>query len=378
MSSVVAVLSSSVVNVEGPRFFKEWLEIDFSGISYVSSFEIGGRLFLGAINTNTNHQHQEVIIYEIANDSVLVHIQTIQVESPVSFKSFSIDSNNHFIAVANDDESFPSKLYKWNGTSTRFQKVQDLPTKGVKDVDFINIPNSGRFLVFSGYHDGQSYNTPSSIYVWISPMTLFVPYQKIPTTGARKVHFLPVETETYLTVASEYDGNGNGRTNSSVFHWNGTRFNLFQLIPTYHAHELYPFKIGCHFFLVAANFNSTSHSTTSNVYRLDNGRFVEHALIQTNGAVAVESFTIESEHFLAVANSFNEDAMNAETKSVIYKITGPSLIPFQEVPTKSASYIHAFALKESGCKALVVSNKAGKAKLYKWTRVSIIKNSCCK
>ena len=300
----------------------------------------------------------------------------------MSFKSFSTDTSNHFLAVANhfclqsDVERSPSKLYRWNGTW--FEKVQDFPLKGVKDIDFISIPNSGKFLVFSGYHNGQSYDTPSSLYYWKTPNLSFVPYQKIPTTGAQKVHFLTVESETYLTVASEYDGDGNGHTNSSVFRWNGIHFDLFQLIPTYRAHDLYPFKIGCQIFLVAANFQNNIHNTTSNVYRLDNGRFVEHASIKTNRAVAVESFTIESEHFLAVANSFDEDARSPETKSIIYKITGPSLVPFQEVPTSSASHIHAFTLKQSPCKALVVSNKDGKAKLYKWTRVSITKNSCCK
>jgi len=359
--------------VEGPRFFKEWRDISLSGVSQVRSFSIGEKQILGAINTNTNssHQYHEIVIYETLEDSPLLHIQTISEESPVSFKYFSID-NNQFIAVANhlqsnvEHQSVPSRLYKWNGTL--FNKVQDFPTEGAKDVDFINIRNSESFLVFSGHHNRPSYNTSLLVYVWVPNRQTFTFYQKLPTTAAQKVHFLKSGRETYLTVASEHDRHGNGHTNSSVFQWNGTYFNLFRLVPTYHARDLYPLRIGCHLFVVAANFfHNASYNVISTIYRLDNGNFVEHASFE--GAVAAESFTIETEYFLAVANSVNKS-------SVIYKFTGPSLVPFQEIPMSSVSYIHAFTLK-SGCKALAVSNSAGKAKLYKWTRVAVLKNSCC-
>ena len=148
--------------MEGPRFFKEWRDISLSGVSQVRSFSIGEKQILGAINTNTNssHQYHEIVIYETLEDSPLLHIQTISEESPVSFKYFSID-NNQFIAVANhlqsnvEYQSVPSRLYKWNGTL--FNKVQDFPTEGAKDVDFINIRNSESFLVFSGHHNRPSY-----------------------------------------------------------------------------------------------------------------------------------------------------------------------------------------------------------------------------
>lgn len=361
--------------VEGPRFFKEWLDVNLSNVSQVRSFSIGPRQFLGAININTSssHQYHGVIIYEIVDDSALVHIQTISEESPVAFKYFSIDDENKFIAVANnlpihsnpELQGVPSRLYKWNGTL--FNKVQNFSTEGAKDVDFIHIRDRGRFLVFSSHHNRHSYNTASLVYVWTSPLTLFVLYQRLPTTAAQKVHFLTSDKGIYLTVASEYDHNGNEYANSSVFRWNNTHFILFQLIPTYRAHDLYPLRIGCHLFVVAANFFNNASST---VYRLDGGKFVEHASFETKGAVAAESFTIETEHFLTVANS------DVNESSVIYKVTGPSLVPFQEIPMSSASYIHAFTLN-SGCNALAVSNRVGKAKLYKWMKVSLLKNSCC-
>ena len=303
--------------------------------------------------------------------------------SPVSIKPFHISSGTvkeYFIATANfydkKLQNIDSKLYKWNGS--KFVKLQEFATNGAKDVDFVTIENLGSFLAFSCHHDKQSFNTPSLVYVWDSINELFVYYQTLPTTGARKLHFFSANQETYLAVANEFDGARNALTNSMVFRWNGTHFDqrAFQEIPTQGAHDLHPFTIGCHVFLVAANFfDGVSHNIASKVYRLENDLFVEHAEIQTRGAVAVEPFTIRSEHFLAVINSHDEVTGSAKTASVIYRIDGPNFVPFQEIMTKKGSYAHFFTLKD-GCKALAISNETAKPKIYKWTFVSL-KKACC-
>ena len=288
---------------------------------------------------------------------------------------------DYFIATANDYDtklqSIPSELYKWNGSS--FIRVQTFTgAVGAKDVDFITIENLGSFLAFSRYHDTLSYNAPSIVYVWDSIHSVFLPYQTLPTTGAQKLHFFTAREETYLAVAIEVDGTGNGLTNSMLFRWNGTYFDerVFQYIPTQRARDLHPFVIGCHVFLVAANyFDGESHNIMSKVYRLENESFVEHAAIQTRGATAVEPFTIRSEHFLTVINSHDETTGGTTTASVIYRIDGPSFVPFQEIVTEKGSYAHFFSLG-GDCKALAISNQAAKSKLYKWSFVSL-KKSCC-
>ncbi len=114
----------------------------------------------------------------------------------------------------------------------------------------------------------------------------------------------------------------------------------------------------------------------SMVYRLENGRFVEHATLPTKGAVTIEPITIKTEYFLAVANSHDEQSAGANTASMIYKIDGPNFVPFQEIPTTKASYVQSFIM-EDGCTGIAIANKVGKSKLYKWTKVSVRKTSCC-
>ena len=259
-----------------------------------------------------------------------------------------------------------------------FTKVQEFATSGAKDVDFISM-RLGRFLVFSCYHNTQTHATPSLVYIWNVAISRFVYYQALATNGARKVHFFTSQSQTFLSVACEYDESRNGNINSTVFRWNGTYFDLYQNIPTHQAHDLYPVVIGsgCHTFLVAANFfDNISHNILSRVYRLEEKGFVEHIALPTKGAVAVESFVIRSEHFIAIANSHDEDTGSSNTISTVYKIDGPNFVPFQEIPTKKASFIHSFNLRD-GCMAVAVANKAGRAKLYKWTRVSLRRNPCC-
>ncbi len=236
------------------------------------------RTYIGAVNTNSRHSHYGVIIYELLDNNTLVHIQTIaDPDRPlnIAFKHFSLEGQ-HYLACANDfnsnSETVNSKLYKWE--TDRFTQVQAFGTNGAKDVDFITIKNVGSFLAFACYRDSHSLATRSRLLVWRSTVSLFVNFHTLDTTGARKIHFTSTNGNVYITVASEYNKFRHGHSNSSVYHWNGTRFVIFQHIPTYRAWDLRLFAVGCQTFLVAANFyNNSSHNTMSMVYRLENGRF---------------------------------------------------------------------------------------------------------
>ncbi len=377
------VLYHTVLSAQGPRFFREYLEIDHHSITQVKHFRMGSQRYLAAVNTNSRHRHYGIIIYELLDDDTLVHIQTISDPNRplnIAIKPFSI-GGEYFIASANDfnlnSESVNSKLYRWE--RNRFNLMQTFGTNGSKDVDFISIPNVGSFLAFACYRNSRSFATTSRILFWQPTTSRFISFRKLETTGARKIHFSVANGETYITVASEYDESHHGHSNSSVyrFDFKTGEFLLFQHIPTYRAWDLRLFAVGCQTFLVAANYyNNSSHNTMSVMYRLEKGRFVEHAVLPTKGVVAVEPITIQTENFLAVANSHDEQSAGAKTASMIYKLDGPNVVPFQEIPTRKASHIHSFTTKD-GCTALVIADRVGRSKLYKWTRVGVDKSSCC-
>lgn len=344
---------------------------------------MNGQRYIAAVNTIARHTHYGIIIYELLDDSTLVYKQTINDTNQarnIAIKAFSVDGQ-HFIASANDfnsrSEIIRSKLYKWDTES--FTEVQSFGTNAAKDVDFITIPNEGSFLAFACYRDSKSHATNSRILLWKKETSTFLDYHNLDTTGARKIHFSRANGETYLTVASEYDQFHHGHSNSSVYRFNQKTgmFVLFQHIPTYRAWDLRLFAVGCQTFLVAANyFNNSSHNTISMVYRLENEQFVQHTSLPTKGVVAVEPITISTEDFLVVANSHDEQFAGANTASVIYKIDGPNFVPFQEIPTRKASHVTTFTTKD-GCTALAIADRIEQAKIYKWTRLSVKKTSCC-
>ena len=378
MSLLVSHSPPAVVSTQGPRYFKPWHSLPYLGISQVKHFKRGDRNFIGAINANSRHAHYGLNIFELSTTSVS-HIQTIRSLSLSSFKSFSVGGVD-YIATANSLDRHGrsterSKLYRWNGTLYTLE--QEFATRGAMDVDFVTAERVGSFLAFSCHHNGSSYNTPSLVYVWDTVSRVFIQFQSLPTTGAQRLHFFTWQGSIFLTVACERSALGSGQTDSILFRWSGTHFDVGSLIPTSRAHELYPFTVGCDAYIGVSNYyNGLTHNIDSKIYRLNGNTLIEHASLATRGAVAMEAFTIKSEHFLAVANSHDEESGSSRTSSVIYKMDGPNFVQFQEIQTAKAAHVHFFSTAD-GCSALAVANWAGMAELYKWTSVSLVKDSCC-
>ena len=324
-------LSSSI---HGPRFFTEWKEIEENGTLLVKHFTIDSRQFLGVVHTHG------LSIYEF-NAATLSIIQTIPLAGATSFTFFTINEK-HYAAIASS--LVYSKLYQWNSTSSSFTNKEELDTEGARDVEFVAIPNSGKFLVFS------CNGAPSLVYLWISSQESFTYYQSLMTNNAIKVHSIVTQSShnTFLTISES------GNTPSHVYRWNRTYFDPYQSIDMYGAHELYPYVVGQHTFLVAANKSSTSvfiHSAIKD-------QFIDYAPLAK--ALSVSYFSIDSEHFIAVAES---------SHCGIYRMVGAKFEHFQSIATHGVLNVHIFSL-QIGCQLLAVVGHSGNITLYKWTSIS--------
>ena len=357
--------------------------IDCKDIRY---FSIGNREFVGAVSTTSAQVRHGLVIYEIVNTDHLVHVQTIQSESISSIKPFSLGSS-YYIVVAHYfrcNVRLNSKLYHWNGSQfvLSTSSTNNFRTTGVMDVDFTEDSKNNSFLAFAAYDNLKTYNIPT--YVYLNHPNLrnnFLHYQSLPTTGAKRVHFFTHQDTTYLLVAQQRSADGSYVTNSTVYRWNSTYFEVFQHIQTYGASDLLPFEIGPYFFIVAVNSHRESshrgsgHKIESKVYRLTEGGFVEHAVLNTRNSSMAHVFRIQTQTFLAMANSYDDNNGSFTTPSVIYLVDGPNFVPFQEIATQKAMYMHTFKLK-NGCTALAVANEAGKSKIYKWSSLSYSSDPC--
>ena len=84
--------------------------------------------------------------------------------------------------------------------------LQSIQTYGVYDVKSVNI-NGHTFLAFACYYSGSSHNTNSLIYKWDG--TKFVLFQSIPSRGARARYPFAIGGQTYLGLANYYDSSRN-------------------------------------------------------------------------------------------------------------------------------------------------------------------------
>jgi hypothetical protein len=84
----------------------------------------------------------------------------------------------------------------------------------------------------------------------------FVPFQTLPTKGARSVHHFTVQvtgaTHHFLAVAEHRDNHLNS-VNSSIWKWNGREFGLFQRIDSNYATDITSFTVNGDVFLVVSN-----------------------------------------------------------------------------------------------------------------------------
>ena len=350
-----------------------------TGITQAKHFTVSQRHFLGVVYPNMYETHYGIIVYELTEE-LLIRVQTIAIEHPKAFETFTVE-DGFYLAVA--DFEGTSTVYKWNGQKFSTLPFQSFSVTRAYDVSFHAVPNGGGFLAFSSYHNTMTHNSSTSLYIWNTITSKFhehvyQPGLPLQSAGAKKLHFFTVSGNSYLSIASEYSWNGSPGTESQVFKWNGTHFNLFQNIPTHSAEDLYPMVIGCQAFLVAANHkHGGTYNTDSFVYLLEGGRFREFAKIPTKGARAVHHFGKNGEYFVMIANSHDASTRNpTSTESVLYRIDGTSFIPFQSIQTEEAFFIDSFRTPEN-CLALVISNKAGKTLLYKWNSISLKENSCC-
>ena len=137
----------------------------------------------------------------------------------------------------------------------------------------------------------------------------------------------------------------------------------FQSIPTNGARDGEFFTIGSNHYLAMANqYNDSTYNVASKLYRWD-ANFVEFQSIATNGACDWEFFTIGSDHYLAVANEYNGSTHNLDSK--FYRWDGISFVAFQSIPTNGGrdwefftiGSDHYLAIASFWCKTSLIASR---------------------
>ena len=287
-----------------------------SGAYNIEYFTISNEHFLAVANHYDRTRLKDSIIYKW-NGKLFVVVQKIPTKGATHFTFFTINGNK-YIAVTNyrDDSTYSIKsvIYKWSGS--RFNKFQEIATEGARGCE-VFIINNNTFIAFANYYNSQKkYSVQSTVFKWSGGH--FVKLQSLQTYGAWDVKSFQINGHSFLAFANYYSGS-KYNTDSFIFKWNGNKFGLFQSIPTRGARVLHPFVISGQTFLGVANHygDSQKYNTKSVMYQASGSRFVIYQEIPTQGASDITSFEYKGDTYLAVASYYNGQKYN--TNSALYK-----------------------------------------------------------
>ena len=288
-----------------------------SGAFDIEYFTISNEHFLAVANHYADGTRLKYSIIYKWNGKLFVVVQRIPTKGASHFKFFAINDNK-YIAVTNYNDgstySIKSVIYKWSGG--RFNKFQEIATEGARGCE-VFIINNNTFIAFANYYNSQKRNSvQSTVFKWSGGH--FVKVQSLQTYGAWDVKSFQINGHTFLAFAN-YKSGRKFNTDSFIFKWNGNKFDLFQSIPTRGARVLYPFVISGQTFLGVANYygDSQRFNTKSVVYQASGSRFVIYQEIPTQAASDITSFEYKGDTYLAVSTYSNGQKYN--TNSALYK-----------------------------------------------------------
>lgn len=333
------------------RRFQQYQELLNKGGHDVEQFTINGSLFLGIANhyDDAENWSTDSFIYKMNPLTKLFFLyQTIDTYAAGDLEYFSI-ANNHYLAVASyDDYTYPldSAIFQWNGS--QFVPFQSIATNDAGKFTFFEIKGEA-FLAVTNYYNGSSHFINSVIYKWNS--NKFEKYQEIPTEGAFWSVAFEINNELFIVFANYYNFKHDHSVNSIVLKWSDGYFSKFQSLQTYGAAHVKSFDINGDTFLAFANYRNGTraegHNIDSFIYKWNGSKFDLFQSIPTRGAFALYPFIICGQTYLTAVNYYDgeKNVHRYSTTSDVYQFNGEHFIKYQEIPTQAAIAVTKFDFK---------------------------------
>ncbi len=118
---------------------------------------------------------------------------------------------------------------------------------------------------------------------------------------------LMTDGNSYFAVAASGNNEVNVHTDSLIYKWDGTTLTIIQYLPTVNAFDMESFLIDSDIYLAVANhadYQDTPYQE-SKIYKWNGSAFIEIQSITTSNAMSWASFTIGTDSYLALACSDN-------------------------------------------------------------------------
>lgn len=165
--------------------------------------------------------------------------------------------------------------------------------------------------------------------------------QSIPTSAAARFASFRIGADTFLAVTNSYEQSPpRYDLTTELYRWDGHQFAPFQSIPTNGAFAVEPFTLGNDHFLAIAEYTAEGvFEVNSHILKWDGTHFAPFQAILTHGANGWKHFEMNGEHYLIVANHATGSGgyvVNVQTDSVLYKWNGNQFVAVQNLPTTAA------------------------------------------
>ncbi len=264
-------------------------------------------------------------------------------------EAFMMDGQ-YYLAVANarsaTSYSVPSVIYRWDGSP--FVGLQSMYGYLTEDWEYFTI-GSDHFLFQA--NAGEPLGSDSRIYKWNG--TQFELFQTVTTKNINGADSFVIDGETYLACARvNYFG---FNVDSVVYKWNGSSFIEYQDIPTTGAYDFEHFSIaGDDYLLVLQVFDGSTGAIDSKIYKWDGSLFQEYQRIATGGAHGADVMTMQGQTYLAIADSLTSVTGVA---SKLYKWDGAQFEEYQTLTIRNTYDFESFSvgghayLAEGTCQA---------------------------
>jgi hypothetical protein len=227
-------------------------------------------------------------------------------------------------------------------------ETQRIPTSGARAVEAFTIDDRQLLAIPQLAYDVPG--TPAGMNAGDSDTELlllerqgdeYVPFATLPAPGGEDAEFFTIADRSFLAVACIRTGSGPYEyfTESFIYEWNGTAFELFQAVPTFAAKQWKHWTIGDRHFLGLAQGLALpqfeGRNRDSVIFEWDGTKFLEFQGIPSQWAYNWHPFELGNQFFVAHADHV--------TESVLYRWTGSQYVPHQPLLERTGRAFATFS-----------------------------------
>ncbi|KAJ4294005.1 hypothetical protein N0V90_007694 [Kalmusia sp. IMI 367209] len=260
----------------------------------------------------------------LTNGARAVSVLLLQTCYWIAIPQLAKDIPNGQPGMHGGNSNVPLVLYRTNEHTHQLEEFSQVSVAGGEDAELFTIDDRiflATASVRSGSDPDYNYNIESCIFEWNGHA--MEQFQRIPTSGAKQWRAFHIADRHFLALAQgleEMPGvDGPPKRNSTIYEWDGTGFEPFQVIPSTLGYNWLPFSYSGREFLAHAD-----NSSPSRLMEWNGEKFDDFQTFDGSGGRAFSFFEHKGRAYLAFAH--------VQSDSLVYRWNDKRFEEFQTLP----------------------------------------------